>query len=124
MKKKSSKAQPETSKPITSWDDAEFDPAVFVQDMRDLADHYMGEKKLTLRTFRINRPSPIFTPSDIVELREASHLSRPLFAQVLNVPAITVRKWETGERNPSGAALRLLEIMKINPKVLLETALG
>jgi transcriptional regulator with XRE-family HTH domain len=42
-----------------------------------------------------------------------------LFAQLLNVPPVTVRKWESGERNPSGAALRLLEIMRSRPEALL-----
>ncbi len=119
MKNRSSKVPPTTSKPITSWDDVVLEPAEFVQDMRDLADHYAGTKKLTLRTFRVTRESPKFTPDQIVELREASQLSRPLFAQVLNVPAVTVRKWESGERKPSGAALRLLEIMQRQPETLL-----
>lgn len=122
MKNKSSKVPPTTSKPITSWDDVVFDPAEFVQDMRDLADHYMGKKKLTLRTFRVTRPAPKFTPAQIVKLREERKLSRPLFARVLNVPDVTVRKWESGERKPSGAALRLLQIMQSQPETLLRLA--
>jgi putative transcriptional regulator len=99
-----------------------FDPAEFVQDMRDLADHYMGKKKLTLRTFRVTRPAPKFTPAQIVKLREERKLSRPLFARILNVPDVTVRKWESGERKPSGAALRLLQIMQSQPETLLRLA--
>ncbi len=119
MKSKTSSKSPTASKPISSWDDAVFDPADLVQDMRELADHYEGKKKLTLRTFRVVDPAPKFTPADIVRLREASKLSRPLFAQILNVPSVTVRKWESGERKPSGAALRLLEIMRLQPETLL-----
>jgi DNA-binding transcriptional regulator YiaG len=119
MKKESSKVQPATSKPITSWDDAVFDPAEFVKDMRNLADHYVGKRKLTLRTFRVTRPAPKFTPEQIVKLREERKLSRPLFARLLNVPAVTVRKWESGERKPSGAALRLLQIMQTQPDTLM-----
>lgn len=122
MKNKSSKVPPTTSKPITSWDDVVFDPAEFVQDMRDLADHYMGKKKLTLRTFRVTRPAPKFTPAQIVKLREERKLSRPLFARILNVPDVTVRKWESGERKPSGAALRLLQVMQTEPDTLLRLA--
>lgn len=122
MKNKSSKAQPTTSKPITSWDDVVFDPAEFVQDMRDLADHYMGKKKLTLRTFRVARPVPKFSADQIVKLREDRNLSRSLFAQILNVPDVTVRKWESGERKPSGAALRLLQIMQTQPEALMSLA--
>ena len=124
MKKKSSKVQPATSKPITSWDDAVFDPAEFVKDMRDLADHYMGKRKLTLRTFRVTGPAPKFSPEQIVKLREERKLSRPLFARLLNVPDVTVRKWESGERKPSGAALRLLEVMRSTPEALLQLVLS
>ena len=52
-------------------------------------------------------------------------MSRPLFAGILNVPVVTVRKWESGERMPSGAALRLLEVMRSRPEALLQvTALS
>jgi hypothetical protein len=33
---------------------------------------------------------------------------------------VTVRKWESGERKPSGAALRLLEVMRTRPDALLQ----
>lgn len=118
MKSTASNESPRASKSITSWDDAVFDPAELVQDMQELADHYEGKKKLTLRTYSAVAPAPKFTPTHIVKLRETRNLSRPLFAQILNVPAITVRKWESGERKPSGAALRLLEIMQRQSEAL------
>ena len=92
------------------------------EDMQDLADHYEGEKQLTLRTFTLLAPAPKFSPTEIVELREAHKLSRPLFAGILNVPVVTVRKWESGERMPSGAALRLLEVMRSRPEALLQVS--
>ena len=88
--------------------------------MQDLADHYEGAKQLTLRTFTLLAPAPEFSPTEIVELREAHKFSRPLFAGILNVPVVTVRKWESGERMPSGAALRLLEVMRSRPEALLQ----
>jgi putative transcriptional regulator len=122
MKNKISSKSPNASKAISSWDDAVFDPADLVRDMGAVADHYEGKKKLTLRTFRGIASAPKFTPSQIVKLRETRKLSRPLFAQILNVPPVTVRKWESGERKPSGAALRLLEIMQLQPEALLHLA--
>ena len=122
MKSKASRKPRTASKRISSWDDAVFDPADLVRDMRDLADHYEGKKKLTLRTFAVVAPVPRFSPPEIVELREARKLSRPLFAQILNVPVVTVRKWESGERTPSGAALRLLQVMRTRPDALLQMA--
>ena len=122
MKSKTSNKPPKASKTISSWDDALFDPAEFVQDMKGLAKHYEGGKKLTLRTFTVSRVAPKFAPEEIAALRESSKLSRPLFAQILNVPPVTVRKWESGERKPSGAALRLLEVMQLHPETLLRLA--
>ena len=122
MKSKASRKPRAASKRISSWDDAIFDPADLVRDVRDLADHYEGKKKLTLRTFTVVAPVPRFSPAEIVELREARKLSRPLFAQILNVPVVTVRKWESGERLPSGAALRLLQVMRARPDALLQMA--
>ena len=119
MKNTASSKVPKASKTISSWDDALFDPADLVRDMKDVADHYEGKKKLTLRTYSAIAPAPELKPKDIIKLREARNLSRPLFAQILNVPPVTVRKWESGERKPSGAALRLLEIMQRKPEALL-----
>ena len=80
MKSKASRKPRAASKRISSWDDALFDPADLVRDVGDLADHYEGKKKLTLRTFTVVAPVPRFSPAEIVELREARKLSRPLFA--------------------------------------------
>jgi DNA-binding transcriptional regulator YiaG len=35
------------------------------------------------------------------------------------LPSVTILKWEHGERKPSGAALRLLEIAKRAPEALI-----
>ncbi len=37
--------------------------------------------------------------------------SQPIFAMVLNVSTKTVQAWEAAERSPSGASLRLLEVI-------------
>jgi putative transcriptional regulator len=122
MKSKASKKPRAASKRISSWDDAIFDPADLIRDVGDLADHYEGKKKFTLRTFTVVAPVPRFSPEELVELREVRKLSRPLFARILNVPVVTVRKWESGERIPSGAALRLLQVMRTRPEALLQMA--
>jgi len=57
------------------------------------------------------------TPNEIRTLREGTCPganvadSRALFARLFAVSASTVTKWESGERNPSGLALRKLEAM-------------
>ena len=103
MKSKASNKRPTPSKRVLSWDDAVFDPADLVRDVKDLADHFGGKRKFTLCTYTVVNPAAKFTPAEIVELREARNLSRPLFAQLLNVPPVTVANGSP-RRNPSGAA--------------------
>ena len=38
---------PTPSKRVSSWDDAVLDPTDLVRDVKDLADHYAGKRKLT-----------------------------------------------------------------------------
>jgi putative transcriptional regulator len=71
------------------------------------------EGKLDLRTTIIEVPEPPaeYKAKDIKKIREKSHYSQGYFAKVLNVSVKTVRSWESGQRVPSHATLRLLEIV-------------
>ena len=51
-------------------------------------------------------------PAGIRRLRLKHQVSQPLFARYLNTSESTVEKWETGAKKPSGAALRLLEVIQ------------
>lgn len=52
------------------------------------------------------------SPAKIKKLRKEAHMSQPVFANVINVSVATIKQWERGERTPSGAALKLLFIIK------------
>ncbi|WP_066903097.1 helix-turn-helix domain-containing protein [Millisia brevis] len=69
--------------------------------------------KVTMREFDAICPPPVrdFSPADIRRLREGLRFSQPVFALHLHITASTVRKWEQGETQPSGAALKLLNIL-------------
>ena len=56
--------------------------------------------------------TPAITPAAIKQLRETNKVSQPVFARYLNTSEITVEKWETGAKKPSGAALKLLSIVQ------------
>ncbi len=45
------------------------------------------------------------------DLREKLRWSRPMLAAFLGVSRDVVRRWETGQRNPSGAARRLIWLL-------------
>jgi len=48
----------------------------------------------------------------IKELRELNNVSQPVFARYLNTSASTVKQWESGDKHPSGMALKLLSIVQ------------
>ncbi len=47
----------------------------------------------------------------IKALRKKFDISQPVFAAYLNVSPATVKAWEQGAKKPSGASLRLLQIV-------------
>lgn len=56
--------------------------------------------------------APTYNPAAIASIRLKNNLSQPLFATYLNVSKSTVEKWESGDKHPTGAALRLLSIVE------------
>lgn len=56
-------------------------------------------------------PVPL-TPNEIRAIREQMHLSQSAFARYLDVNATLVSDWERGVKKPSGAALRLLTVVR------------
>ena len=78
--------------------------------------HALQEKK-TLRTVHVSAPAPL-DPKQIVGIRASLNASQGVFASYLGVSKAAVVAWEYGIRRPSGAALRLLEIARKNPSVL------
>jgi len=81
------------------------------EGLEDVLAHKKG--KITLRSEIVAIPEPPaqYKASDIKKIREKSRYSQSIFAKVLNVSVKTVQSWESGERFPSHAALRLLEIV-------------
>ena len=72
--------------------------------------------RATLRTFdeACLAPAPVLSPDEIKAIREAEHVSQPVFARYLNVSKNLVSDWERGAKKPGGPALRLLSIIQRN----------
>lgn len=70
--------------------------------------------KQTLREFddACLAPATPLRPEDIRAIREAQHVSQPVFARYLNVSKNLVSEWERGKKKPGGPALRLLSIIQ------------
>ena len=85
----------------------------FAQDFRrgDLS-------KYRVTQITVSAPTPK-SHIEILALRQKKlRMSRGVFAQILNVPQATLRAWEMGKRKPSGAAIRLLDVVERIPSVV------
>jgi putative transcriptional regulator len=98
----------------------EFNAEELVGSVESFAAHVVGDNKLTLRTRKLKLPAPIkpLRPKEIVALRLQLRVSQAVFAALLNVPKVTAISWERGRRRPTGAALRLLDLVRKQPKIL------
>ena len=70
--------------------------------------------KATMREFdRLCLP-PVepLQPEEIRQIREKSHVSQAVFAAMLNTSLSTVQKWEIGQKRPTSAALKLLQLVQ------------
>ncbi len=54
------------------------------------------------------------TSEGIKLLRERLKVSQAVFAAYLNLSISTIKKWEIGAKKPSGAALKLLNLIERN----------
>jgi len=61
-------------------------------------------------------PPPRYDAKRVRTLREKLDLSQAVFARALNVSDKTVKAWEQGGSPPSGATLRLLEMVEEHPE--------
>jgi putative transcriptional regulator len=89
-----------------------------IAGLQDAVEHARGEKKLRATALELPKAAPHWNKAKIAALRkERFHLSQPAFAAILNVTASTVRAWEQGRKEPSGAADRLLQVADSDPSV-------
>ena len=85
------------------------------EDLKEALEECLAyeQGKITLRTEFIEIPEAPeeYTANDIKRIRAKCCYSQSVFAKILNVSIKTVQSWESGERKPNHAALRLLEIV-------------
>lgn len=98
--------------------DYPIDGNEILEALNDVLEHVKGKK--TLRNTTIKTPPLIASipPEEVERIRKKMNVSQALFAKMLNVPLVTAKSWESGTRKPSGAALRLLQLVKENPQVI------
>ena len=78
--------------------------------------HARGE--LTLKTVEVPEAPPEIDAKTLVALREGAAMSQAVFAKVLYVSSKTVQSWEQGNRVPSMASRRLIQLFAEEPGVV------
>ena len=94
--------------------------AVAIKAGKQDAGHVV-RRKLTSRKVVVDQV-PQFEPERIVEIRERLGVSQPVFADLLGVKPVTVKAWEQGQKAPSGAARRLLQVLDLQPNAVMKAA--
>src|SRR5437867_9941616 len=75
----------------------------------------------TMRNFDVAciRPPKNWTKTRVRQLRKRYHMSQPVFAAHINSTPSTVAQWESGAKQPSNIAAKLLQIFdKHGPDIL------
>jgi len=85
--------------------------------LEDAIAYHHGARKLTVREVDLEPPSPM-KAKDVVAVRSRLRVSQAAFARILNVSPRTVQAWEASTREPSDAALKLLEVASRHPEAL------
>ena len=85
-----------------------------MQGLEEALAYSRGDKSAAARVVRV-----AVKPADITTARKRVGLSRQAFARTFGLGPATLRKWENGERQPTGAARILLTIISREPAAAL-----
>lgn len=76
--------------------------------------------RFTCRTIKLNLEPQPYSAELVKETRRKLGASQQIFAQFLGVSASAVRDWEQGLKPPHGAARRLMDEIRHDPKYWLD----
>lgn len=81
-----------------------------VESIGEMGSYLRGETEPARVTF-VGEPDPR-------EIRAKLGMTQEEFAAALCISVKTLRNWEQGRRDPSGPAMRLLQLAEQNPEIL------
>jgi putative transcriptional regulator len=84
-----------------------------LQGLREAGSYLRGNKKAAARIDRID-------PESVAAIRAKLRLSQQAFSHAFGISTATLRNWEQGRRQPTGAARVLLRVAAKHPKAVLE----
>ncbi len=86
-----------------------------ISEMASILNHMGKIDETALKEYSINFPEvKDLQADDIKKIRESIKVSQPVFAKLLNTSPETIKKWEQGERHPTGTSLKLLNLVAIH----------
>ena len=73
---------------------------------------FIDQRKMRKYEVLCLEPVQDYDAAKVKALRGRLHLSQAVLASVLNTSLSTVRKWEVGDKRPSGPSQKLLDIIE------------
>lgn len=87
-----------------------------------LPDGNVTEIEVDAEDFRKMRSTAWDAKTEAARIRQRLGMTQPEFASLLGIPIATLRKWEIGPSQPSGAARTLLLLAEKHPDLVKEAA--
>jgi putative transcriptional regulator len=81
-----------------------------------------GKKRLRVTEIEISEAESFPPNNNISMIRQTLNMPVETFAEALNVSSETVRRWEEGSQRPRGTAVRLLQVIQEDPKLVVRCA--
>ncbi|TWV81522.1 DNA-binding transcriptional regulator [Moraxella sp. VT-16-12] len=107
-------------KNLPNFDVSEVMQAI-IADEPDLADHQdsLATALTQLKNGEFARTTAVSQPAQI---RQKANLSQSQFARAIGISVNTLKSWEQGQRQPSGSARVLLDLLAKRPELIGELA--
>ncbi len=88
------------------------------------ADGSVEREAVDPETHRVSQARDWKAKTEAAKIRREINVTQDVFARMLGVSLGTVRKWERGTIQPSGAARTLLRIVAKHPEIVREAAVS
>ena len=113
----------EITREVNAVERGEIAPAR-VREVTILPDGAMRRVELNPETYRRKQARAWKAKTEAAKVRHELNLTQEDFAAMLGVSLATIRKWERGTGEPSGAAKTLLAVAKLHPEAIREALAG
>ena len=91
-------------------------PSKLMKAAREAAAHAQGEKVAGVREYKVMVPQHV----NVKRMRKQMDLTQEAFSRMFGFPLSTLKKWESGDREPELAARVLLRTIEKFPDKVIE----